>query len=103
MVLFISVEVSALSHPTFGLHDQVVKNGLSRLIPSHCVEHHDVLLRSSLANSAMTIALRRPSCSDCHLSCVKASTNGATRPENARLHCHSSLATTSGSSGGQRS
>lgn len=95
--------MSALCHLTSGSHDQAVKNGMSRLMLSHCVDLHHASQRFSLANSAEIIALRRPGCSDCHLSCAKASTNGATRVGNARVHCHSSLATTNGSSREQRS
>ena len=91
--------MSKLFHLTSGSHDQAVKNGMSRQILIRCAGHPDFLQRSSLANSAVIIALRRPSCSDCHQSCAKASTNVATRVGNARVNCHSSSATTSGSSG----
>ena len=103
MALFISVEVSTLSHLASGSHDQVVKNGMSRLILTRCVNHLHVLQRSSLENSAVIIVLRHPNYYDCPLSCAKASTNVATRVGNARVNYHSSLATASGSSGEQQS
>ena len=103
MALFISVEVSTLSHLASGSHDQVVKNGMSRQILTRCANHQHVLQRSSLENSAVIIVLRHPNCYDCPLSCAKASTNAATKIRNARVHCHFGLATASGSSVEQRS
>ena len=102
MALFISVEVSTLSHR--GLHGQVIKNAMSRLILLHCADYQDALQRSSLGNSEVIIAWRRPKCFDCYLSCARATTFGATKAGNARVHRrHSSLAITSGSSGEQQS